>query len=84
MAEEAGVDESYAMRVYHKAHSKEEELNRNFNTYVHVLRAIYAGRNKARPDPPFCSRILFICVITVNCTISKHLHTCSLHRNTAQ
>ena len=33
MAEEAGVDESHAMRVYRKAHGKEEDLNKNFNTY---------------------------------------------------
>ena len=46
MASDAGVDESHAMRVYRKEHGKEEELNKNFNTYVHVLKAIYAGRNR--------------------------------------
>jgi hypothetical protein len=45
MAEEVGVNESPAMRVYAKAHGREEMLNRNFNTYAHVLGSVYAGHN---------------------------------------
>mmetsp|Transcript_19552 Transcript_19552/g.58269 ORF Transcript_19552/g.58269 Transcript_19552/m.58269 type:complete len:2305 (+) Transcript_19552:63-6977(+) len=45
LLQESSMNDSPAVLQYKKAHGSEDLLNRNFNTYVHVLKAVYAGHN---------------------------------------